>query len=50
MIYHGVQLNITTDEPNQLIVIKYKQKDIKDIKTTIYQIKNIEKVDWAFVF
>jgi len=41
LIYHGVQLNITTDEPNQLILIKYKQKDIKDIKTPFYISKNI---------
>jgi hypothetical protein len=40
-IYHGVQLNITTYEPNQLILIKYKQKDIKNIKTPFYISKNI---------
>ena len=41
LIYHDVQLNITTDEPNQLILIKYKQKNIKDIKTPFYISKNI---------
>ena len=41
MIYHDVQLNIITGEPNQLILIKYKQKDIKNIEKPFYISKNI---------
>ena len=41
LIYHDVQVNITTDKSNQLILIKYKQKNMKDIKTPFYISKNI---------
>jgi hypothetical protein len=32
LMYHNVKLNISTDEPKQLILIKYRQKNIKNIK------------------
>jgi hypothetical protein len=32
LMYHNVKLNIITDEPKQLILIKYRQKNIKNIK------------------
>jgi len=36
-----VQLNITTDETNQLILIKYKQKKLRNIETAFYVSPNI---------
>jgi len=40
--YNNVQLDITTNEPNQLILIKYKQKYLKSIETPFYITPNIQ--------